>query len=188
MARSYATCAKWMDLLDNHCQESRNQSKSYRENAHGPLSRKTSPMLLVRLPPSQQIDLVIPIQFIASEYWRFDLLCFTRVWNNVNTMAFNHYAKIKRILDTSAPGWFVCRIDEPTSAKNFRGETRKFDHYYRIYAANNKPIPYCKFQQLDLFAKIMNINVNDIPIEARWVRLTRLEHLKATMHIVIRKE
>lgn len=81
-------------------------------------------------------------------------------------MPFNHYAKIKRILDSTASDWYVRRIDEPTSAKNFKGETRHFDHYYRIYKANGEPIPYCKFQQLDLFAKIMNMNVEEIPIIA----------------------
>jgi hypothetical protein len=79
-------------------------------------------------------------------------------------MPFNHYAKIKRILEVQEPGWSVRRIDRPTSAKNFKGETRHFDHYYRIYDVNGKPIPYCKFQQLDLFAKIMNMAVDDIVV------------------------
>jgi hypothetical protein len=73
-------------------------------------------------------------------------------------MAFNHYAKIKRILDAQQSGWTVRRIDKPTSAKNFKGETRHFDHYYRVYDHNGKPIPYCKFQQLDRFTQIMNIS------------------------------
>lgn len=80
-------------------------------------------------------------------------------------MAFNHYAKIKRILETAEPGWYVCRINKPTSAKTFKGETRHFEHYYRIYSAGGQPIPYCKFQQLDLFAKIMNIDTNDILVQ-----------------------
>lgn len=79
-------------------------------------------------------------------------------------MPFNHYAKIKRILDGRPPGWFIRRIDEPTSSKSFKGETRYFDHYYRIYDLDGTPIPYCKFQQIDLFAKIMNVDVNDIII------------------------
>jgi hypothetical protein len=79
-------------------------------------------------------------------------------------MPFNHYAKIKRILETADRGWFIRRIDQPTTAKNFKGESRKFDHYYRIYDANNLPIPYCKFQQIDLFAKIMNLKVEDIEV------------------------
>lgn len=79
-------------------------------------------------------------------------------------MAFNHYAKIKRILNTIETEWFVRRIDKPTSSKNFKGETRQFDHYYRIYDVAGKPIPYCKFQQIDLFAKIINIDVADIVV------------------------
>ena len=49
-------------------------------------------------------------------------------------MAFNHYAKIKRILEQEADGWYIRRIDEPTEAKNFKGETVRYDHYYRIYS------------------------------------------------------
>lgn len=80
-------------------------------------------------------------------------------------MPFNHYAKIKRILQTAEQGWYVKRIDEPTSAKNFKGETRYFEHYYRVCDAQGKPIPYCKFQQLDLFAKTMGVDVGEVPIE-----------------------
>jgi len=79
-------------------------------------------------------------------------------------MGFNHYAKIKRILDAADSGWVVRRIHEPTTAKNFKGETRRFNHYYRIYDKHNEPIAYCKFQQLDLFAKTMNLDVNDIQV------------------------
>lgn len=74
-------------------------------------------------------------------------------------MPFNHYAKIKRILETAEPGWYVGRVDAPTSAKNFKGETRQFDYYYRVYTATGSPIPYCKFQQLELFTKIMQREV-----------------------------
>ncbi|MBP7837130.1 hypothetical protein KA021_00310 [Candidatus Saccharibacteria bacterium] len=70
-------------------------------------------------------------------------------------MAFNHYAKIKRILAGEPNGWYVVRINKPTSAKNFKGEVRQFDHYYRIYDTNDQPIKYCKFQQLDLLSKIL---------------------------------
>ena len=72
-------------------------------------------------------------------------------------MAFNHYAKIKLILSTAEPGWVIQRIDEPTTAKSFKGEVRHFDHYYRIFDAKGKPIPYCKFQQLDLFNKTIGL-------------------------------
>jgi hypothetical protein len=80
-------------------------------------------------------------------------------------MPFNHYAKIKRILESADNGWYVRRINKPTSAKNFKDETRHFNHYYRIYDAKGGPIPYCKFQQIDLFAKTMNIDVTNIAIQ-----------------------
>ncbi len=79
-------------------------------------------------------------------------------------MAFNHYAKIKRILDTIDSDWYVRRINSATKAKNFKGEVREFDHYYRVYDDKDKPIAYCKFQQLDLFAKTMKLTVDDIPL------------------------
>ncbi len=79
-------------------------------------------------------------------------------------MAFNHYAKIKRILDTEPPGWVIRRIDEPTTAKNFKGEIRRFDHYYRIYSANGQPIKYCKFQQLDKLASVLGYTEQELAI------------------------
>lgn len=79
-------------------------------------------------------------------------------------MAFNHYAKIKRILDQQTNDWIIKRIDEPTSAKNFKGETVNFTHYYRIYDANGEPIKYCKFQQIELLAKTLGVPVEDLPI------------------------
>lgn len=78
-------------------------------------------------------------------------------------MAFNHYAKIKRIL-VDYPGWYVVRINEPTSALSFKGERRVFDHYYRVYSASGDPIKYCKFQQLPLFAQAIGLDVEAIPI------------------------
>ncbi len=78
-------------------------------------------------------------------------------------MSFNHYAKIKRILSDKT-SWRVVRINEPTTAKNFSGETRKFDHYYRILDSSNNPIPFCKFQQIDKFASVMDIDVSDLVI------------------------
>ena len=77
-------------------------------------------------------------------------------------MAFNHYAKIKRIL-ADYDGWYIVRIDQPTSVKNFRGETRTFDHYYRVYSSDGQPIKYCKFQQLELLAKILGIPTEALP-------------------------
>ena len=79
-------------------------------------------------------------------------------------MAFNHYAKIKRILETQPEGWVIRRIDEPTTSKNFKGETNFFDHYYRIYDSQGKPIKYCKFQQIDRLAKILELPVEALPL------------------------
>lgn len=79
-------------------------------------------------------------------------------------MAFNHYAKIKRILEQEPDGWYIRRIDEPTEAKNFKGETVAYDHYYRIYSADDKPIKYCKFQKIDKLASILEREVVDLPI------------------------
>lgn len=80
-------------------------------------------------------------------------------------MAFSHYAKIKRILETEDLGWYIKKIDQPTSAKNFKGKTRYFDYYYRVYNKNDQPIPYCKFQQLDLFIKTMGLGSQDLPLD-----------------------
>lgn len=79
-------------------------------------------------------------------------------------MPFNHYAKIKRILDQESDGWFIKRINEPTKAKNFKGETKRFDHYYRIFNMQGDPIKFCKFQQIDRLAQILQVSVADLPI------------------------
>ena len=79
-------------------------------------------------------------------------------------MAFNHYAKIKRILEAEEPGWFIKRIDSPTKAKNFKGETVEYPHYYRVFRADESQIPFCKFQKIDLFSRTMNIPVEALPI------------------------
>lgn len=79
-------------------------------------------------------------------------------------MAFNHYAKIKRILASEKTGWYIKKINEPTSAKNFKGQIRFFDYYYRIYDNKGNQIPFCKFQQLDLFAKTMGLDAHDLPL------------------------
>lgn len=79
-------------------------------------------------------------------------------------MPFNHYAKIKRILEPYKNSWQVRRINKPTLAKTFKGELRHFDHYYRVCDAQGVPIPYCKFQQLDLFARVMGMDVIDIVV------------------------
>lgn len=79
-------------------------------------------------------------------------------------MAFNHYAKIKRIIDEQPSGWIIKRINEPTRAKNFRGEITHFEHYYRIYDATGQPIKYCKFQQIDRLARVLSLPVEALPI------------------------
>lgn len=79
-------------------------------------------------------------------------------------MAFNHYAKIKNILENQSGNWFIKRIDEPTSAKNFKGETVKFTHYYRIYDSDGVPIKYCKFQQIKRLASVLGRSVESLPV------------------------
>lgn len=79
-------------------------------------------------------------------------------------MAFNHYAKIKRILENEPDGWYVMRINEPTEAKNFKGETISYDHYYRVYSATGERIRYCKFQKIDKFANTLGTDVESLPI------------------------
>lgn len=78
-------------------------------------------------------------------------------------MAFNHYSKIKRIL-AEYPGWYVVRINEPTSALSFSGERRHFPYYYRVYDRFGSQIKYCKFQQIDRFAVALGLNVEEILI------------------------
>ncbi len=79
-------------------------------------------------------------------------------------MAFNHYAKIKRILDDQPAGWNIKRINEPTSAKSFKGEVRQFPHYYRIYDDAGNAIKYCKFQQIERLASVLQLPVEALPI------------------------
>lgn len=79
-------------------------------------------------------------------------------------MAFNHYAKIKRILEQQSPNWYIKQINSPTTAKTFKGEVKKYDHYYRIYDQSGTPIKYCKFQQLDRLSAALKIPAQDLPI------------------------
>ncbi|MGB4966747.1 MAG: hypothetical protein WBO35_00945 [Candidatus Saccharimonadales bacterium] len=79
-------------------------------------------------------------------------------------MAFNHYAKLKRLLADEKSGWYVRRIEEPTTAKTFRGELRHFNHYYRLYRADGTPIKYGKFQQLDRLASALGTSVENLPL------------------------
>jgi len=79
-------------------------------------------------------------------------------------MAFNHYAKIKSILQHQPTGWYIKVIHMPTTAKTFSGDTKNYEYYYRIYDRNNEPIKYCKFQQLDLLSKILHVPTQDLPV------------------------
>lgn len=77
---------------------------------------------------------------------------------------FNHYAKLKRILDAEPPGWFIKLIPEPTIATNFKGETVTFDHYYRLYSADGAQIKYGKFQQLARLAQALGVPPEELQV------------------------
>lgn len=79
-------------------------------------------------------------------------------------MTFNHYAKLKRILENEPVGWYIKRIDEPTIAQNFAGDKVHYDHYYRIYRADGSLIKYCKFQKLDKLASILGTPTEELPL------------------------
>lgn len=79
-------------------------------------------------------------------------------------MAFNHYAKIKRILAAQPGGWSIRRINKPTRAQNFKGEMVHYDHYYRIYDAQGDPIKYCKFQKLEKLAGVLHLPSESLPV------------------------
>ncbi|MGB4800454.1 MAG: hypothetical protein WBP03_02970 [Candidatus Saccharimonadales bacterium] len=79
-------------------------------------------------------------------------------------MAFNHYAKLKRILATEPAGWYIRRIDEPTTARTFSGELRHFEYYYRLYSHDGALIKYGKFQQLDRLASALDTPIDSLPV------------------------
>jgi len=79
-------------------------------------------------------------------------------------VSFNHYAKLKRIIDEQPSGWFIRKIDQPTVAMNFRGEKVTYGHYYRLYNATGQQIPYGKFQKIDKLAKILGVETEDLPV------------------------
>ena len=56
------------------------------------------------------------------------------------------------------------RIDKPTSALNFKGELKQFDHYYRIYDRHDQPIKYCKFQQIERLARTLGVPVESLQV------------------------
>lgn len=82
----------------------------------------------------------------------------------IHIMSFNHYAKIKRILEERSDHWVIRRIDEPTKAQNFKGETIEYSHYYRIYSERGEPIKYCKFQQIERLASVLGVPVEALPV------------------------
>lgn len=79
-------------------------------------------------------------------------------------MPFNHYAKIKRILDQQPEGWIIKQINQSTSATNFKGEKIAFPHYYRIYDHTGQPIKYCKFQQIERLAQVLKVPAELLPL------------------------
>lgn len=79
-------------------------------------------------------------------------------------MAFNHYAKLKRILESQPDGWYIVRIDQPTTAKKFNGELVQYPHYYRLHSVKGAAIPYGKFQQLDRLAAALSLPVEALPV------------------------
>ena len=79
-------------------------------------------------------------------------------------MPFNHYAKIKRILEDQPDGWSISLINEPTSARNFKGELIQYPYYYRIYDHKGQAIKYCKFQQLERLAASLGVPVDFLPL------------------------
>lgn len=85
-------------------------------------------------------------------------------WKSFSVVAFNHYAKIKRILAEEPNDWYILRINKPTSALNFKNEKVHYDHYYRIYRADGAEIKFCKFQKIDKLASILDRPVETLPI------------------------
>lgn len=81
-------------------------------------------------------------------------------------MAFNHYTKLKHILDAEPEGWYIILIEEPTTATNFKGERVHFDHYYRLYHADGTTIKYGKFQQLSRLAQALSTTPEALPVVA----------------------
>lgn len=81
-------------------------------------------------------------------------------------MAFNHYAKIKRILENYQwEDWYILRINEKTKTKSFNGDINEYDYYYRIFDKKNNQIPYCKFQLMDKLASILDVHISELEIK-----------------------
>ena len=79
-------------------------------------------------------------------------------------MAFNHYAKLARIIAELDAGWYIRKINEPTSAKMFSGETKHYDYYYRIYSHDGEMVRFGKFQQIERLAQALKLDVASLPV------------------------
>lgn len=79
-------------------------------------------------------------------------------------MAFNHYARLKVILENQPDGWIIRRINEPTKVKNFKNEIVEFPHHYRLYDYNDHPIKFGKFQQIERLASVLSVPVEELPV------------------------
>jgi len=79
-------------------------------------------------------------------------------------MAFNHYGRLKAILENEPQGWMIRRIDTPTSVKNFKNETVEFPYHYRLYDFSGMPIKYGKFQQIERLASALSVSVESLPL------------------------
>ncbi len=74
---------------------------------------------------------------------------------------FNHYVKLKRIIEAN-PNYRIILIDEPTTTKNYNGETLYYDYYYRLVDPEGNHLKYGKFQQLDKLASTLNLDVSEL--------------------------
>lgn len=82
----------------------------------------------------------------------------------LKNMVFNHYAKLARIITELKPGWYIRRIDEPTTTTRFDGGRNHYDHYYRLFHVDGSQVPYGKFQQLDKLASVLAVNVSELSL------------------------
>ncbi len=81
-------------------------------------------------------------------------------------MAFNHYAKLKRIIADYWDERYIVKINKPTKTKWFDWKTKSYDCYYRLYF-DELPIKYGKFQQLDKLAKTLWMTLADMKQKIR---------------------
>ena len=77
---------------------------------------------------------------------------------------FNHYAKLARILSQEPDGWYIVRIDEPTSATKFSGEVVHFDHYYRLYSRNGEKIRTVSFSKSNGSQVPSTVTLSNFPL------------------------